>query len=226
MGQIVAEVLDEAGLPRCKGGVMAANEAWRGNLDVWRARISGWLARARPEDLLNVDIFFDLLPVAGDAALARKLHEEAVRAASRSLPFISLLAESVAGLAPPLGLFGGLRSDAGRIDLKRSGLLPMASFARTLALRIGSTSLSTPDRLHDVAAAGRLPEADLQVLLGIHADLITLVVRQQIEDLLNGVRPSCRVALKGLDRAAVKRLGHHLRALHNILESLRSAISG
>src|SRR6185436_15918679 len=107
-------------------------------------------------------------------------------AASRTPTFIALLAASVAGLAPPLGLFGRLRTEAGRIDLKLGGLLPIVSIARTLALRIGSTSLSTPDRLRDAAAVARLSEGDLSVLIDVHADLTTLIVRQQIEDLARG----------------------------------------
>jgi DNA polymerase-3 subunit epsilon/CBS domain-containing protein len=226
LGGIVSDILDEAGVPRCKGGVMAANSEWRGNLEVWRERVGRWLSRARAADLLNVDIFFDLAPVAGDATLARMLHGDAVHAASRTPPFIALLAESVAGLAPPLGLFGRLRTDAGRVDLKLGGLLPIVSVARTLALRIGSTSLSTPDRLRDATAAARLSEGDLSVLLEIHADLMTLIVRQQIEDLARGMRPSSRIAVKGLGRETVKRLGRELRILGGILESLRGAVSG
>ena len=226
LGVIVSDILDEAGVPRCKGGVMAASPDWHGNQAVWRERVSGWLRRARADDLLNVDIFFDLVPVAGDASFARTLHGEAVHAASRSPLFIALLAASVAGLAPPLGLFGRLRTEAGRIDLKLGGLLPLVSIARTLALRIGSTSLSTPDRLRDAAAAARLSEADLSVLLEIHADLMTLIVRQQIEDLASGVPPSSRVAVKGLPRETIKRLARELRTLDGILGSLRGAVSG
>jgi len=59
LGAALAEILDESGIPRCKGGVMAANAAWRGTPEGWNGRVGTWLERARPEDLLNVDIFFD-----------------------------------------------------------------------------------------------------------------------------------------------------------------------
>jgi hypothetical protein len=55
---------------------------------------------------------------------------------------------------------------------------------------------------------------------------MTLIVRQQIEDLAGGIRPSSRVAVKGLDRKTVKRLGRELRILDEILETLRGAVSG
>ncbi|MGE0876118.1 MAG: DUF294 nucleotidyltransferase-like domain-containing protein [Burkholderiales bacterium] len=226
MGEAVAAILHEAGVPRCMGGVMAANAPWRGTVAEWNARIEGWLRRARPDDLLNVDIFFDLKHVAGDEALARRLHTDAVVAASRSLPFIALLAQSVSTLSPVFGLFGRPRTSQGRIDLKREGLLPVVGLARTLALRIGSTVLSTPDRLRDAAAAGRLPAADAERLVDIHASLMKLVLQQQLADLEEGVRPSSRVLTQPLGRQRWRELTRQLHRIDEILRSLRAAVAG
>jgi len=226
LGAGIATLLDEAGIPRCKGGVMGANAEWRGTLADWRLRVDGWLRRATPDDLMNIDIFFDLMPVAGDAQLGHQLHADAVAAASRAPPFIALLAEWVGGLRPPLGMFGALRTKAGRVDLKRGGLMPIVSIARTLALRVGSTARATPDRLRDAAAAGRLAESDATTLAGIHADLMTRVLRQQLIDLEEGVRPSSRVAVNGQSRNAVRSLARQLRTLDEIMNGLRSAVAG
>jgi CBS domain-containing protein len=92
-GENVADILHEAGVPYCNGGVMASQEAWRGTETGWRNRIEHWLERAKPEDLLNVDIFFDLRPVAGDTALGSALLDEAVAGAARSRTFLALLAQ-------------------------------------------------------------------------------------------------------------------------------------
>ena len=62
---------------------MAGNAAFRGSLDTWRARVAQWINRARPEDLLNVDIFFDFRLVHGDGELAAGLWREARRARRR-----------------------------------------------------------------------------------------------------------------------------------------------
>jgi CBS domain-containing protein len=226
LGAGIATLLDEAGIPRCKGGVMGANPEWRGTRDQWRQRVEGWLQRAKPDDLMNIDIFFDLAPVAGDAQLGYQLQAEAVNAASHTPPFLALLAEWVGGLRPPLGLFGTLRSKEGRVDLKRGGLMPIVSIARTLALRVGSTARTTSDRLREAAAAGRLAESDATTLTSIHADLMTRVLRQQLIDLEEGVRPSSRVAVNGQPRNAVRSLARQLRTLDEILNGLRSAVAG
>ena len=226
-GATIARLLDEVGIALCKGGVMAANAAWRGTMHAWNDRVGRWLERARPEDILNVDIFFDLVPVAGELGLGRTLHEHAVLRASRSAPFLGLLAESVAGKVPAVGLFGRLRAEEeGRIDLKRGGLLPLTGLARTLALRVGSGARATPERLQDAVAARRLAEADAQVLVQVQAQLMELMLRQQLRDLGEGRRPGSRVAIKSLGRSEARSLAQNLRRLDDTLQVLRRAIAG
>lgn len=225
LGADLADRLDAAGLPRCKGGIMAANAEWRGTADDWRDRIGHWLSRARPQDLLNVDIFFDLAPVCGDAALARALREDAVTAAADAPPFLALLAQSVSGLAPRFGLFGRLRGENGRIDGKRDGLLPLVSLARALALRAGSGARSTPERLRDAAAAGRLPEADAEALVALQAELMSALVDQQIADLAAGIPVSNGIETARLGRARRASLTDGLKRLDGIIAELRSLMA-
>ena len=45
--RIVADILHEVGVPYCTGGIMARNDAWRGSMATWRARVAG-LDRAVP----------------------------------------------------------------------------------------------------------------------------------------------------------------------------------
>jgi DNA polymerase-3 subunit epsilon/CBS domain-containing protein len=226
LGEGVAHLLDEAGIPKCKGGVMAANPQWRGNLDGWRARIQGWLRRARPQDLLDVDIFFDLLPVAGEAALAHSLYADALAAAASTPAFLALMTHSVSEISPSLGAFGGLRTRNGRIDLKRGALLPLVGLARLLAMRQGSDERSTPGRLHAAVAAGRIAPGDTARLIELHAKLLDLVLHQQLADLADGVRPSGGVATGPLGRRGRRMLAGELRALRDMLGGLRGAVTG
>ncbi len=225
-GARIAAYLDEAGVPRCKGGVMAANPVWRGTREGWRTRVETWLSRAKPEDLLNVDIFFDLTPVACEADLGHDLHVAAVEAASRSTPFLSLLAQTAETLAPRLGLFGMPRIEDGRFELKRDGLLPIVTFARMIALKIASTARATPDRLHEAAAAGRVAEGDTEAMIETHAFVLGLILRQQIIDLDQGVPPSNRVASAILTKADRRRLKNGLGRVDGIVREARSLMAG
>ncbi len=224
-GGLIADYLDESGVTRCKGGVMAVNPEWRGTQKGWRERVDKWLVRADPKDLLNVDIFFDLVPVAGDADLGRRLRADAVEAASRTPPFLSLMAQSVRSFAPRFAMLGQLRVEDGRADLKRDGLLPLVSFARALALRIGSTAHATPDRLRDAADAGRIGGREAETLIEIHVELLSLILQQQLIDLRDGIRPSSRVAVKALPREVKTRLKDRLHRLAAIVEDVRSVMT-
>lgn len=187
-------LLDEAGIPLCKGGVMAREPAWRHSAAGWRGHVAGWLRRRRPEDLLDVDIFFDAVPVHGDAALGEALLGEALAMARAAPDFLKLLSVQAAGWRAPLSLFGRLKRDGqGRTDLKLGGLLPLVAGARVLALRHGSAARATPARLREVAARGIGAPGDIEAVIGAHAVLLGALLDQQLADVEAGIAPSPRV---------------------------------
>ncbi len=226
LGSLMADLLDEAGVRRCQGGIMASNPQWRGTVTNWRERVANWLRRSTPEDLLHVDIFYDLVPAAGTVQLGRELHQTAIEAAERTPAFIGLLAESVAAMSPPIGLFGRLRAVDGRVDLKIGGLLPLVGIARTLSLRVGSGARSTPERIQDASAAGRVSSSDAETLVRIHRSLLSMILAQQLEDLSAGVSPSGRIEVGRLSRSDQRSLVRDLHVLDDTLEVLRSSIAG
>ena len=147
LGTHVADILHEVGVPYCTGGVMAKNAAWRGSLTTWRERVRHWIGRSNPQDLLSVDIFFDLRGVHGDASLANALWREAFDRAAGEAAFAKLLAETAGAVAPALNWFGRFKTDKGRIDLKKAGLFGIVSTARALAIRHHVVERATSARL-------------------------------------------------------------------------------
>lgn len=196
----VNEILDRAGIPYCKGGVMAKNRQWRRRLGPWLHEARNWAARPTPQSLLSIDIFYDFTPAhvsgKGGARLAAELRRETMEIARGSLAMLRALGAVAGGHAPPLGLFGRIKKDdKGRVDLKTGGLLPIVSGARAIALRHGVTDLSTPQRLLQAAAKAGRSQADAELLADIHAFLMRLILSQQIADLEAGIPPSSRVDL-------------------------------
>jgi CBS domain-containing protein len=155
LGGIVADILHEVGVPYCKGGVMARNPAWRGSRATWSARIADWITRSNPADLLSVDIFFDLVGVHGNAALANELWRSAFDVAQGNVTFAKLLAEAVGEVESGVNFLGSFRTENGRIDLKKAGLFGIVTTARVLAIRHHLLERSTPARLSAVAGLGR-----------------------------------------------------------------------
>lgn len=220
-------LLDSAGVPFCKGGVMARNTAWRGSQGQWRARVTEWIARHTPEALLNVDIFYDMQPIYGAMRLGEALRYEALAAARSSPLFLRQLAEQSAQLHPALGFFGQLKTDSdSRIDLKLGGLLPLVSAARLMALKLGAAETGTADRLRAVGATGLIGESDIAGLTAAHALLLDIILRQQIADLAAGRAPGSRVdpaGLSGMQRSRLKAALKHVALLPEMVQDVLTA---
>ena len=217
--------LDAAGIPYCKGDVMASRPLWRHGVDDWRRQISDWVDRPKPENLMNVDIFYDFLPVAGDVGLAEDLRRHALEAAGQAKPFLVGLSQDLERYSPPVGLFGRLRTTAGVVDLKIGGLFPIVAGARILALRHGIAETGTVERLTAVHQNGRLGETDLNVLTGAHRAILGAILRQQIADIGAGRSPGTGVDPRQMDRRTRRRLVAHLRRLDIAPEMVRGALT-
>jgi len=106
--------------PYCKGGVMAKNPPWRGSAVTWRETHRTLIRGSRPQDLLSIDIFFDMAGVHGDPGLSNATWRHAFDAAKARPPLQSCWWKRRARGARPQ-LFGRIRTEKGRIDLREPG---------------------------------------------------------------------------------------------------------
>ncbi len=212
LGTHVADILHEVGVPYCKGGVMASNALWRGSVATWKDRVNHWITRSRPADLLSVDIFFDLRAVCGDGGLAVAVRQAAFAAAEGELAFAKLLVEGIS-IPASLKLFGGIRTEAGRIDLKAAGLFGLVAAARALAIRYHVMDRSTQARLAGVKALVDVSQSDLDALVEAQGVFLDLILSQQVEDIAHGIPPSNTVSVKRLTARDRDRLQAALRAV-------------
>lgn len=206
LGRRLADTLDGAGVPYCKGGVMAREPAWRHTLAGWEAVIGRWASAASPKDILAADIFFDFQAVSGDHGLAERLRERALARVKASPMLVRHLAADLASVRAPVGFFGGLRAENGRIDVKLSGLFPIVAAVRAMALARGIGITPTLERLRLLAEAAEVPEADAERLRDAHALFMTLLLEQQVADIGAGLVPGVRVELSRLDPGRRRRL--------------------
>ncbi|MDH3195930.1 MAG: DUF294 nucleotidyltransferase-like domain-containing protein, partial [Hyphomicrobiales bacterium] len=216
LGELIADDLNAIGVPYCKGGVMAKNAEWRGSLATWRQRLADWMRRSRPEDLLSVDIFFDLRAVHGDATLAETLLRDAYEQGSKALAFVKVLAAGNAEFPAPIGLFGRFRTREGRLDLKIGGLFPIVSSARILAIRHNIPRRATPDRLAEIRDRDLGSDADMTRLIDAHRVILGRILSQQIRDLHAGISPSNRIEPQVLSKAQRAQLRDALSSLTHV----------
>ena len=199
------DLLDAAGLPYCKGGVMASNPEWRRSIDDWRKVVAAWATRADGASLLNVDIFFDLVHVHGDRMLTDRLRSLALEAA-RTPVLPRMMAEQLQTWVSPRGFLGVLKTKDGRLDLKIGGLFPLVAGARAMALRHGIEATGTAMRLAALVELGKIARADLQAFTEAHEVFLDLMVRQQIRDLEAGVPPGPGIDVAQLAPGQKRRL--------------------
>jgi len=224
LGAHIADILHEVGVPYCQGGVMAKNPQWRGSLATWRERVGDWIGRSNPQDLLSVDIFFDMRPVHGDGRLCTELWSGAFDAARGQVGFAKLLGEAAGAVESGLGLFGRFKTDRGRIDLKKAGLFGIVTAARVLAIRHHVVERSTPARLAGIEALGLGAESDLGALIEAQATFLDLLLAQQIVDIESGMAPTNAVAVKRLSARDRDRLRVALEAVRHVDDLTQSLL--
>ena len=204
---------------------MASNPAFRRSLAHWCEAIDSWIDRPRPEALLTVDIFYDFAPVLGDRSLARALRQHAVTAAAKSPVFLRLLAAASERSGGAFDLLGRLRTEDGRVDLKLRGLFPIVAGARAIALAWKSAATSTDSRLAESAAKGALPPDTAADLTAARAEIVEVILDQQLADVAAGQAPSTRVDPKRLKRAGLRRLRKALAVAGEASEGVREALT-
>ncbi|MCL4767514.1 MAG: CBS domain-containing protein [Hyphomicrobiaceae bacterium] len=219
LGIEMCQILHEVGVPLCKGGVMASNRAWRMSLADWMATIDGWVRRQRPEDLLNIDIFYDGIAAHGEAALGETVWNHAYDRGHRAPDFLKLLTEVARQRSPAFTLFGNIRIDEkGRIDLKKAGLMPIFTSARVLSIRHDVRARSTPDRLEGVAARGIGSEQEIGEIVDAHRTILGAMLSQQLADAEEGAPLSPRVNPDRLGKAGKRQLGKALGKVDAVID--------
>lgn len=227
----LTEILDRAGIPLCKGGVMARNRAFRRRLSEWRAQLGEWTQKHDPQAILNVDIFYDFTAAhvssAAGAQLAEALRSAATEAAQGAPGLLRAMGEIAGQHSPPIGMFGRIRKDdEGRVDLKAGALLPITAGARVIALRHGVQALTTPARLLEAARRAGTGETDAEILADIHGFLLRIILGQQIADITAGIRPGNRVRVASLGHQDRAHLQDALGRVGLIQDLLRDVLRG
>lgn len=193
----VTDDLAAAGVPRCRGGVMAESPAWRGDRDVWIERYRTHLAATDADSTVFSNIALDHRRVAGSLDIEPAI-DGLVRAAAREGWLVRRLALAAIDLRPPTGFFRDFvvehaGSRAGTLDVKHGGITPITNLARTLAVGSGSSSTTTIDRLRGATAAGAV-DRDLGEGLEEAFRLLWRVrLHHQVEQLSDAVAPDDHV---------------------------------
>jgi CBS domain-containing protein len=219
LAERVVNGLIQVGFPPCAGGFMATR--WCKPLEQWRSLFAAWVGTPEPQALLDAAIFFDFRPVAGGLSLQPL--DDILASAKTEKVFIAHMAHGALAFHPPLGLFNRLRSDDGKIDVKKGGLAPIVGLARAAALAGGSLERSTLERL---AAAGKsgvfLSQDDASELAEIFPVLLHLRLRQQLASLQNNRPVDNNIHVNALSASERRHLKEGFVMIRRIQEGIRA----
>lgn len=214
----VVDGLIQIGFPPCAGGFMATR--WCKSLEEWRSLFARWVRTPEPQALLEAAIFFDFRPVAGALSLAPL--DKILAGARTEKAFIAHLAEGALA-HPPLGFFNRVRSDGGRVDVKKAGLAPIVGMARAAALASGSLERSTLERLAIAGKSGIFfSRDDASELTEIFQFLLHLRLRQQLAALQANRSLDHNIHLNDLSTSERRRLKEGFVMIRRIQDGIRA----
>jgi len=162
LATFVNDGLAEAGIPRCRAGVIASDPEWRGSVQDWQARFRGWVNDPGRKGSAFSGIAFDYRSVAGSLDVHPDL-DPIVRWAGDQPDFLRHLARTAVLQRPPKGFVEDAvieprGTSVPTLDAKQSGIAVITNIARLLALRAGVLDNRTTRRLRSVVDAGHLDE--------------------------------------------------------------------
>jgi len=228
----LTDALDGAGIPYCRGAVMATNPLWRKHLDQWHRQLGYWLSRPNSATLRLADIFFDFQPVHGEGRLAAALRRRVTQELPRHHGFLQMMERVQEGHGVALGPFKRLSADgdagvqSGRLNLKYHGLLPLVEAIRLLALREGVDCTATLGRIQALHQKGVLDGDEREYLCAAFHHLSWLVLRQQLRDYAARLPVGAYVPPESLSRRERALLVEGLQAISRLRARVHSEFTG
>ena len=98
--------------------------------------------------------------------------------------------------------------------------MPVFSAARAAALQHGVAARSTRGRLESLRKLNAVPDRAVGRMLVTQEVILETILKQQLRDIVAGVAPSSRVAVRQLDRSDQRRLKWALNQLDSVKDLL------
>jgi CBS domain-containing protein len=224
LAEFVTAGLAAAGIPRCRGDVMATNQALRLPLEEWVRRFDFWMREPSPKASEQLSIVFDFRRVAGALDAEAALDGAMAMAVGRPL-FLQHLARRALDLRPPIGFVRGIIVEhggehPGTVDLKHGGIIIVGNLARAYAIRSGLTAKRTIDRLRASEGAGAIDAETREGLEEAFRFLWEIRLRHHVEQRRAGRGPGDFVDPKELGGVARQGLKEAFRIIARAQKAL------
>ena len=216
--------LSRCGLAPCPQGLNASSPLFNRSGQQWREIADVWRANADNTDyLLMASTVLDARPITRPV-LIQPLRSALVAGLGRDA-FTRALSRFSMNDRPPSGFVRGFvvehfGEQKGHLNLKKSGLRPVASLARALAQRTGDPTGSTPQRLERAHRSGLLTADEADALSGAFTLCYHLVFDSQIRAIKAGKPVESAIDPATLDPLERRHLRSAFRTVSGIQERL------
>jgi CBS domain-containing protein len=230
MGIQVCDGLAAIGCPYCRGGIMAKTREWCQPLARWKEYFARWIATAKPQDFLEINMFFDFRAAYGDAQLLAELRQHIGKQLKLTVPFFVNYAQNALLYKPPISFFGSIVADAlggqPRTFNLKDALRPIVGFARLYALQHRLTATNTLDRLQQLLEREAVRRTVCEEAVAAYNCLMALRLEEQARALRNDAPLSNDIDPKGLTAIQVSMLKQTLLQVANIQKQIQQDFVG
>lgn len=225
LSRSVCDGLAACGYIHCPGEMMAMTDTWRQPRQRWLQYFQKWINQPEPKALMLTCVFFDLRAIHGQAELLDSMRREVLLRTKGNSLFLAHMVGNALKHRPPLGLFGNISAirggaNAGTIDLKHSGIVPIVDLARVYALAGGLAPVNTNDRLESTAQAGEVSAQSARDLRDALEFLGMLRIAHQARQIKEGVAPDNFMALEELSNFERS----HLKEAFSVVQTLQGVL--
>jgi len=189
----LVDTLARIGYPRCKGKVMVNNPLWRGRVKDWHSRIHNWVNTPEPQRVRYSTIFFDFMPLVGEASLCQDLRD-IVHQQIKNFPlFLYHMMELDFKHKVPLGLLGRFtldREHKGLLSTKQTGSIFIVDCVRMFMLEKQIHATTTTERIDRLVKLNIFNQNTAEHLKAAFEAFTYLRLRNEIDLIEKGKPPS------------------------------------
>ncbi|HEY5672836.1 MAG TPA: putative nucleotidyltransferase substrate binding domain-containing protein [Malonomonas sp.] len=195
LAEQLVETFEQIGYPRCKGNVMANNPLWRGRLSDWKTRIADWINTPEPQKVRYSTIFFDFMPLVGEASLCQELRN-IVHEQIRKFPlFLYHMMELDFKHKVPITLLGRFQLEkdeghSGQLSIKQTGSIFIVDCVRMFMLKNQVDATTTCERLDLLVRMKIFTQDSAEHLKAAFEAFTYLRLRNEIQQIEQGQEPS------------------------------------
>ena len=232
MAKEFTKILDTAGIPLCKGDMMASNSLWRNSLQEWKKQFDKWVNASDDLTLRYIDMLYDFRPIYGNSELAKELRSHILNKLEKTPSFLKYLYRRDSETNAGVGLFGQFivekkdKDNLGLLNLKHTGTLPLVEATRMYSIKHKIKEVSTFERLKKLTELGVFTKHEFDFFKNAHRFISNILLKNQIESAKVNEKIKNYINPKKLLNREKKLLKLYFKEIRKLKDKVKMEFSG